>query len=149
MVKENLGGVRVAELLSHGLNTATPGMSVEEFVMEHALRRGKRALPVVNNGRLIGIVSITDAKELPRDAWATTAVSSIMPRAPLKTVSTSSDLNSALGILVDGTLHQLPVVEGEQLRGLLDRADILRFLQLREELDIQPSHHRMPSRAAA
>ena len=41
-------------------------MSVQEFVFDHVVRQGQRALLVVDGGRLLGIVSITDAKELPR-----------------------------------------------------------------------------------
>jgi CBS domain-containing protein len=112
-------------------------MSVQEFVYDHVVRLGQRALLVVEEGRLLGIVSITDAKELPRESWSTTTVGAIMTPAPLKTVSPDADVNSTLQLLVEGSLNQVPVVRDQQLVGLLSRADILRFLQLREELGLR------------
>jgi CBS-domain-containing membrane protein len=42
-----------------------PNLSVEDFVFEQVMRHGHRALPVVDNGRLMGIVSLSDARKLP------------------------------------------------------------------------------------
>ena len=77
---------------------------------------------------------ITDAKEVPRTAWAATPVADVMTRSPLKTVTPATPLEDALRLLVDGTLNQLPVVEDDRAFGLLGRADVLRFLQLRTAL---------------
>jgi Zn-dependent protease/predicted transcriptional regulator len=137
LVQESLRGIQVAQLMNPHLPLVSPETSVEEFVFEHVLREGKRAVLVVHDGRLAGIVSITDAKKIPQDVWDTTTVAQIMTPVPLKTVSPDTDLNVALQLLVDGTLNQLPVVQGEQPVGLLSRADVLRFLQLREELGLR------------
>jgi CBS-domain-containing membrane protein len=83
-------------------------------------------------------------KEVPQASWASTPVAAVMTPTPLKTVSPDADLNSALQLLVDGTLNQLPVLKDGPVVGLLSRADVLRFLQLREELDLR----RIPSRRA-
>jgi Zn-dependent protease/predicted transcriptional regulator len=142
VVKENLRGVRVAELMDNQPGMTAPDLSIHEFVFEHVLRQGRRALLVAQGERLLGIVSITDAKKVPQEQWVSTPVGEIMTPAPLKTVSPGADMNNALQLLVDGTLNQLPVVDNGQLVGMLSRADLLRFLQLREELDIR----RMPGR---
>jgi CBS domain-containing protein len=136
-LQEGLRGARVAELMNPEPPTASPTMSVQEFVCDHVVRQGRRALLVVDGGRLLGIVSITDAKELPQAAWPTTLVGGIMTPTPLKTVAPDADVNGALQIMVEGGLNQLPVVRDGQLIGLLSRADIMRFLQLRDELGLQ------------
>jgi Zn-dependent protease/predicted transcriptional regulator len=138
VLQEGLRGARVAELMNPEPPIASPTMSVQEFVFDHVVRHGQRALLVVDEGRLVGIVSITDAKELPQAAWPTTAVGAIMTPAPLKTVSPDADVNGALQLLVEGSLNQVPVVRDGQLVGLLSRIDIMRFLQLREELGLRP-----------
>jgi Zn-dependent protease len=133
-LREGLQGVRVGDVMNRELPVASPRMTVEELVLEHVLRRGQRALLVLEDGRLAGIVSITDAKEVPPAAWATTPVAAVMTRPPLKTVSATIHLDEALRLLVDGSLNQLPVVERDRPVGLLGRADVLRFLQLRATL---------------
>ena len=114
-------------------------MSVHDFVFEHTLRHGRRALPVVEGGRLLGIVSITDAKHLPHDAWATTPVGEVMTRMPLKTLAPEADLSSALELMVANGVHQLPIVRDGALVGMLSRSDVMRYMQLGAELNLRGS----------
>jgi Zn-dependent protease/CBS domain-containing protein len=133
---EELRGVRVAQVMQPHPAMAEPGMPVEEFVFEHVVRRGERALLVAEAGQLLGIVSITDAQRVPRERWAATPVGRIMTSVPLKTVPAGADLAAALQLMVEGTLNQVPVVEAGRVVGLLRRSDVLRFLQLRDELHL-------------
>lgn len=135
--QEDLGGIPVSALMDPTPPTTGPEMTVREFVFEHALREGHRALLVMEDGRLAGLVSVTDAKEVPQQDWDRTTVGAIMTRAPLRTVGPRTDLASAVGVLVDGTLNQLPVVTGGRVVGMISRADVLRFLQLRDELHLR------------
>ncbi|MDC3412805.1 CBS domain-containing protein [Aquibacillus sp. 3ASR75-11] len=53
------GSAKIREVMSDDLYTADPGMSVQEaskFMAEKQIRR----LPIVENGKLIGIVSLGD-----------------------------------------------------------------------------------------
>ncbi len=155
-----LRGLRVAELMEANPPVATPAMSVQEFVFLYALRHGRRALPVVEPPgpesapgtppRLLGLVTITDVKEVPQPEWATTSVAQIMTPMPLRTVTPDTLVEEALRLLVDGSLNQVPVVLGDRLVGLLTRADLLRYLQLREELhlDTRGRSERVPSPAS-
>jgi Zn-dependent protease/CBS domain-containing protein len=147
-LNENLRGISAARLMNPHPPVASPEMAVQEFVFDRVLRQGERAVLVADGRRLLGIVSITDAKRLPQEAWAGMPVREIMTQVPLKTVSADADLNAALKLLVDGTLNQLPVVDDGQVVGLLSRSDILRFLQLRDELKLAEMPRR-PSRPAA
>jgi CBS domain-containing protein len=124
----------VSSVMNVSPEAARPELLVREFMLEHVLRRGQRALPVLDDGRLIGLVSITDAKHLDQDAWAATPVSDIMSRMPLKTVGPDADLSTALRLLVENDVHQLPVVQNGRLVGMLSRADIMRYIQLGPEL---------------
>jgi Zn-dependent protease/predicted transcriptional regulator len=144
VLTENLRGVRVAELMNPTPTVTEPALSVQDFVFEHVIRQGRRALLVADGGRLLGIVSITDAKHVPQESWATTRVEDIMTRVPLKSIPPEADMNGALQLLVEGELNQLPVISDGRVLGLLSRADVLRFLQLRDELGIR----RMPGRRA-
>jgi Zn-dependent protease/CBS domain-containing protein len=134
--RETLRGVPVSRLVDQAPAVATAGLTVQDFVFEQVLQRGHRALPIVDDGRLVGIVTLGDAKKLPQEAWPTTPVVSIMTSVPLKTVAPESELSAAIALMAESGLHQLPVVQDGQLVGLLSRADIVRFLQLRQELHL-------------
>jgi CBS domain-containing protein len=117
-------------------------MSVQDFVFQDVLYAGHRAVPVISNGRLVGIVSMTDARRLPGESWPTSTVEQVMTRAPLVTISPDADLAAAIRVMAQKGLHQLPVVEdgdgegaeGGHLRGLISREDVVRFLQRRQVL---------------
>ncbi|HLI27252.1 MAG TPA: site-2 protease family protein [Chloroflexota bacterium] len=145
VLKERLQGVRVAELMNPRPPIASPALSVQDFVCTHVMREGHRALLVEDEaGRLLGIVSITDAREVPQAQWATTPVGAIMTRVPLKTVAPDTALADALQLLVEHGLNQLPVLAAGRAVGLLSRADIIRYLQLREELNRRGAGGRRP-----
>ncbi len=135
--RESLRGVRVETLMDREPPIVDPRLSVREFVFDSVLQRGQRAALLTEDGRLLGIASITDAKKVPQEAWAATPLGRIMTPAPLKTIAPETELSDALGLLVDGELNQLPVMQDGRLVGMLSRADVLRYLQLRDELRIR------------
>src|SRR5439155_4428594 len=108
-VRDILEGVPVATVMDTSPVVADPALSVQDFVFQHTMRHGRRAVPVVEDGRLVGIVSITDAKHLPHDAWATTPVGRVMTRMPLRTLGPEADLSAALELMVANGVHQLPI----------------------------------------
>jgi CBS domain-containing protein len=135
--QEVLRGAPVSSLMDPSPVVASPNLSVHDFVFEDVLQRGHRALPVADDGRLLGIVTLGDAKKLPQDAWPTTPVAKIMTSAPLKTVAPGSELSTAIQLMAESGLHQLPVIQDSRVVGLLSRADVVRFLQLRQELHLR------------
>jgi CBS domain-containing protein len=88
---------------------------------------------------LVGVVSITDAKHLPHDAWTTTPVSQVMTRTPLRTLTPEADLRAALELMVANGVHQLPIVREGALVGMLSRSDVMRYMQLGAELNLRGS----------
>ena len=113
-----------------------PGLSVHDFVFEHVLRRGERAVLVGRAGSLLGIASITDAKRVPQSAWPATPIGQIMTYAPLRSVPAAADLSDALKLLAENGFNQVRVVDNGRVLGMLSRADVLRFLQFRDELGL-------------
>jgi CBS domain-containing protein len=123
-----LAGVPVSTIMQPSPDAVAPEVTVSEFVLEHALRRGQRALPVVSSGQLVGIMSITDAKHLRQEAWATTPVGDLMTHRPLKTLGPDADLAAALQLMADADIHQVLIVREGAVVGMVNRADIMRYL---------------------
>jgi len=133
-VQQSVRSVTASSLMEAPATAIPPTMTVEDFVYEQVMRHGHRALPVVEDGRLVGIVSLSDVRKVPREVWSSTPVSRLMTRAPLVTVAPGEDLGVAIGRMAQRGVHQLPVVEDGSLLGLLTRADVMRYLHLRHEL---------------
>jgi Zn-dependent protease/CBS domain-containing protein len=133
-LKDRLSGVKVKDVMQIAQETITPGATVEELVRGVFNRRFNRAVPVCEDNRTLGIVTISDIKGLPQEKWGTTLVQEVMTRQPLYTVTPEDDLNQAMALLGQHDLNQLLVVSDGQCAGLLSRAEIIRYLQLTQEL---------------
>jgi Zn-dependent protease/CBS domain-containing protein len=130
-VESGLARVSVASVMDSAPEYLSPELTVGDFVLEYALRRGQRALPVVDHGQLVGIMSITDAKHLNQATWPTTRVGAVMTHMPLKTLTPDANIAAALQLMVENGLHQLPIVENGALVGMVTRADVMRHMQSR------------------
>jgi Zn-dependent protease/CBS domain-containing protein len=136
-LKEQLKGVRVAQVMDVNIETISSKATVAELVRDIFVQRRRRAIPVVDGDRLAGMVVIGDVKRVPQEKWTDTYVEQIMTSNPMRSVRPEDDLNDALQLIVEHDLNQVVVLSQGKLVGLLSRADIINFLQLRKELNIK------------
>ena len=126
-----LAGMTVEQLMQRHGPIATPDLSVAALVHEHLVPGDDRALPVVRDGVLLGLVSIADVRTLPPDRWADTSVGSIMRGVEaLSVASPQEPLAKAFEQLAQGDIDQLPVVLNGGLVGMLRRRDVTRWIEL-------------------
>jgi Zn-dependent protease/CBS domain-containing protein len=137
VVRDILEGVPVSAMAVSEPPTITPDSSVSALVHDHIMRSDDHAFPVVDGGRLIGLVTLGDVRSVARESWDVTSVREIMTRADeLITVGPDDDASEALNRLVRRDVRQLPVVSQGRLLGLVRRRDIMRWLQLHSELGV-------------
>lgn len=104
-------------------------ISLQQVVDEYFLPRGLRAVAVSQIGELVGLVTLRDVHEWPREQWATVPVAYVMvPRTRLHVAFPRERLEDALADLARFDVNQLPVVEGNTLVGMLSRDIVLGFL---------------------
>lgn len=133
-LRDKLSGVKVKDVMQLTQETISPQATVDELIRGVFSRRFNRAVPVCENNQTLGIVTISDIKGLPQEKWGSTFVQDVMTRHPLYTVNPEDDLNQAMELLGQHDLNQLLVIADGQCAGLLSRAEIIRYLQLTQEL---------------
>ncbi|MBI4492519.1 MAG: site-2 protease family protein [Chloroflexi bacterium] len=149
-VRERFRGVRVADLMSPRPVVVGPDLPLEDLVERFVLERNLRALPVVEDDRLMGIITLVDVRHIPRDRWPYVAVGQVMtPAERLKVVEPDDPLALAVALLGQDDFHQVPVVRSGRLVGLLTRSQIIRFLQVRDELGLEGAEEQVEARRAA
>lgn len=132
-----LRGVKVASVMTPNPPEVPSQTSLADFVEHYVLGRSLRALPVVadHTRQVVGLVTLKEVRSVPREEWGTTTVSQVMlPASKLTVAAPDEPLSQALHDLSTDDLNQLPVVQQGQLVGLLTRSNIIRFLQVRQEL---------------
>lgn len=129
-----VGTARVGQLMTTDFVAVPRGTIIGALVRDFLLPHNLRALPVVDDGRYVGLVTIGDLRKVEQDQWPVTSVDAVMTRAADMPVVGSSDaLSDALDRF--GTdLPLLPVVDGGLLRGLLHRDAVLGYVRMRELL---------------
>jgi len=129
--------VRAADVVHPVEVTAPPGLSVAELIDDYVLPNNLRAVPVIDNGRLVGIVTLGDIMKVPPAERGRVSVAEVMGgREGLHTVRADARVQDAVEMLAEHDLEQVPVIDGDRFVGLLTRADVMRQLQLREALDV-------------
>jgi len=135
LIEDLLEDVPVARLMRADVRTVEPELPVSDLVYDFMLGTDERAFPVVDRGKLAGLVTIEDVRKVPRDSWPSTRVSQIMtPAEKLAVVGPRQDASEALHELTRRDVRQLPVVENGKLVGLLRRRDIVRWLRLQSDV---------------
>jgi Zn-dependent protease len=138
LLETTLSGISVSDAMQATVTTVPPDMSVEELVHEQVLRHSARCFAVMAAGDLAGIITLTDVRNVPRDQWPLTSVYRAMtPASRLHTVDPSDSLAQVLRLMGEHNVNQLPVLRGRELVGMLDRSDVLRFIQIRRDLSEQ------------
>lgn len=128
----------VADVMTRDVVVVGPESPLRE-ALAHFQKRHVRHLPVVQDGRLVGILSDRDFKRATpsRAAGASleeferaldeTQVGHVMTKEPW-TVGPQADLKLTTALLVDKKFGALPVVEDGRLVGILTDIDLLRLL---------------------
>ncbi|MHB1126530.1 MAG: CBS domain-containing protein [Bacillota bacterium] len=89
---------------------------------------GIGGLPVLDNGKLVGILTSRDV----RRSHPNRLVADAMTKEPI-TIEKSKSLWAAHQIMVQRDIERLPVMEGENLVGMITKSDV--FLELGKQTD--------------
>jgi Zn-dependent protease/predicted transcriptional regulator len=131
LVREALEDVPVSRLMRRDLLAVHPHMPIDALVDERLMKGDQRGFPVMDDGDLLGLVCLEDIRRISRRTWRTTSVRDIMtPVGQLSTIGTGADAAEALQCLSRAGVNQLPVIDDGELKGLIRREDILKWLSL-------------------
>ncbi len=134
VVHDLLEGVRVRALMKSDPTWVQPATTIGTLVHDFMMQSGESAFAVIRLGEFVGLVTLEDVRKVPRDQWEQTTVESVMtPREQLESVSADDDASEAFEKLARRQVNQVPVVENNDLIGMLRVQDVMRWLQLHKE----------------
>jgi CBS domain-containing protein len=105
-------------------------------VEDYVYRYHRKLFPVASDGRLAGVISTQALARYPREQWDKRTVAEAM-QADVATLSIGpgADALEALGKMQRTGSSRLLVTEGDRLLGIVSLKDLLRFLNLKLELE--------------
>ena len=131
-IRSSLASVPVRELMVANVVALSPDITVEEAVNQYFLPYGYGGFPVVQDGRLVGVVGVRDVQAVRNSLWAFRRVADIMQTSDDDMVVTPDvSAMQALERMLALGAERLVVVQDGQLLGLVTRAAIGHFIEQR------------------
>jgi CBS domain-containing protein len=124
---------RISAILAHKNDSSVWSVGPNATVIDAIQLMDEKnvgALPVVENGKLVGILSERDYTRkviLKGRSSKDTPVSDIMTKQVL-TVNPSNSVTECMQIMSEKRVRHLPVLDGANLVGILSIGDVLKFL---------------------
>ncbi len=136
-IRQSLAGHKVKEVMSQDYPLLPPNITIEQVVEQYIIGSGRRCLPVVQDKRLLGLLTIHSIKKIPKEQWRYESASQVMiPLDKIKSVSPGEDLWKALQAMTEDGFNQLVVLDGHEFAGMLARDHVVSFIRNREELGL-------------
>jgi Zn-dependent protease/CBS domain-containing protein len=136
LVRQLLEGEPVRRFMNKDPITVTAMLDLRSLVEEYVYRHHRKAFPVVNEDRLVGLVTTRDLGNIPRADWDRHTVGEVMHQdLDAYRITPETDALHALSQMQRTGSSRLLVVEGDVLRGIVSLKDLLRFLNLKMELE--------------
>ncbi len=136
LVRRALEGETVRRFMHADPITVSPTTTIEQLVEDFVYRFHHKMFPVTEGDRLLGCVTTAEIRTVPRDQWAVrTASDIIQPCGEQNTIDVDMDAVRALATMSRSRASRLMVVDDDRLCGIVTLKDLLKFIELKVELE--------------
>ena len=134
-LQESLRGVTVSQAMERNLPQVPGLLPLSQLVEENVLREGRDSFIVADNGDTRGLLTLADISAIPaRQRRLLTTQQAMLPLEQLVKVEPDAEVLTALQLMEEAKVKQVPVVKDNQVLGLLSREGVFNYLRLRSEL---------------
>lgn len=136
LIRQALQGEPVRRFMTPDPIVVPPSLDLLHWVEEFVYRFHHTAFPVTTNGKLEGVITTQALSEIPRAEWAKHTISEVMV-SDLRAACIAADCDAlaALTKMQRTGATMLLVTDGDRLLGIVSLKDLIRFLDLKLELE--------------
>jgi Zn-dependent protease len=126
LMRSRLGDLRVSEIMSSQPVMVPGEITLEELAHDYMLGERHSRYPVVENGTVVGLVSLAGVKTVNRAEWPFVTVGDIADRdLPSMLVQGTASVESVLERLAEDVPGALLVLQEGLVTGIATRADVM------------------------
>jgi len=130
-LQENLSGLKIDDVMVRDMVTLNASVTLDEAVNEYFLRYGYGGFPVFDDTRFLGIITLKEIKNIPRQDWIKVKVSDVViSHSKEWEVSPEDDVMKALEMMIAKDKGRLIVRKDNKIVGLITRNGIARYIQI-------------------
>lgn len=136
LVRQALQGEPVRRFMNADPIVVPDSLDLQHWVEDFVYRYHRKMFPVVSDGHLEGCVETRALSQIPRGEWDRHTVAEVMRHdLTALTISPDADALDALSKMQRNGVTCLLVTAGDRLVGMIGLSDLLRFLDLKLDLE--------------
>ncbi len=133
MISEVLSRVSVQDMMTEEVKTVDPETSIEEF-LKMVTKHQHTGFPVKRGDKIVGIITLSDSKNVPSSKTATTRVKDVM-ETDIVCVSPDDDASKVWKMMLDKSLGRFPVLEDGEMVGIITRSDLMHSFEILTQVE--------------
>jgi Zn-dependent protease/CBS domain-containing protein len=131
-LRQAFAALPVRDLMVRTVVALPPNCTLDEAVSRYFQPYGYGGFPVLENGRLVGMVTVHEIQTVPASLWPWRQVEQVMrPVSPSLIVGPDTSVVQAMEQMAREGWDRLVVMQDGQVVGLVTHSAIVHFLQLR------------------
>jgi CBS domain-containing protein len=136
-LRQTLGPLRVADVMRAPVITVDASVNLRLLVDEYFLKYHYSSFPVLENGALIGMVSLKDVKQVEMDDWRQSTVGEIADRDVASySLHPEYPAETLLHLIMKKGYGRLPVIDGDgRVVGIVSRRDLMETIKMMAYLE--------------
>lgn len=136
LIKQSFAGKSVKEYMNTDPVTVPSHITLQEFVDEYLYRYHYKMFPVIQEGRISGLITLNALKAVPQEKWPTMQVSEIMQKASKEnTLPAAMSVHEAMLAMNESGISRMLVEAHGKITGIITLKDLLEFFTLKIELE--------------
>jgi len=136
VMRQALQGVQVQEVSVKKVVSVSPDLTLEDLANRYFLRFGYKGFPVIADGRVLGLVTLKNLRDISEKERAETVVQDVMiPVGDDIRVAPEDSLTDAFKKMNLHQLDHLVVMEGGLMAGLITKTGLFRYMEIKRILN--------------
>ncbi|ADQ14423.1 CBS domain-containing protein [Halanaerobium hydrogeniformans] len=130
VIKSALSNLKVKDLMTRDVKTVPVNISVHRLI-EKMFECKHSGFPVERDGKIVGMVTMEDARKIPQEEYSNTPVQAIMTKE-IHSVKADDELYEAFKLLFQKDIGRLLVMDGQELLGIITRSDVMTGIRVQQ-----------------
>jgi Zn-dependent protease/CBS domain-containing protein len=135
LLRTSLQGIRAREIMTPYPETVSPDIKLQELVDNYFLNRRYQSFPVAEDGHPVGIITLNQVKDIPREEWKYRTVKDTMVTTENGvTARPEEQMSKVLQKMQDSGVRRVLVIQNGLLQGIITANDLANWLQRQRDL---------------
>lgn len=129
LIRTELAEVPLSRIMTSPVDLVPADVTLEEMAHSYFLGGRHARYPVVDDGRVVGLIELQATREVPRDKWRDTTAADAAYRDLTGIVAApDTPVDRVLSLMEPSAHGAVLVVEEGRLAGIVTRSDVIRLL---------------------